>query len=131
MKSSYWLEHTFTLTQRLFGMMISGRVGGSLLAALAVGLLVMPYAKPLACGLTDHGAVTSHHPADVEDKSSDSSDDGGVCQDSLTCNLVNVAPMPPEGCEALMLPASHQQENRPPEFVSANLQRPLTPPPRI
>jgi hypothetical protein len=57
------------------------------MAALAVGLLVMPYAKPLACGLTDHGAVASHHPGDVEEKSSDGSDDGGGCHDSLTCNL--------------------------------------------
>lgn len=102
------------------------------MAALAVGLLVMPYAKPLACGLTDHGAVASLHPADVEDRSSDGSDDGGVCHDSLTCNLANVAPMPPEGREALVLPAAcHQQENRPHEFMSANLQPPLTPPPRV
>ncbi len=101
------------------------------MAALAVGLLVMPYAKPLACGLTDHGAVALHHPGDVEDKSSDGSDDGGGCHDSLTCNLANVAPIPSEGREALMSPVCHRQENRPHEFVSANLQPPLTPPPRI
>ncbi len=57
------------------------------MAALAVGPLVMPYAKQLACGLTDHGAVASHQPSDVEGKSSDGSDDGGGCHDSLTCNL--------------------------------------------
>ncbi len=131
MKSSYWLDCTFTPTRRLFSMMRSGRVGGSLMAALAVGLLVMPYAKPLACGLTDHGAVASHHPGDVGDKSSDGSDDGGECHDSLTCNLANVAPMPPEGREALMPPVCHRQENRPHEFISANLQPPLTPPPRV
>ncbi len=101
------------------------------MAALAVGLLVMPYAKPLACGLTDHGTVASHHPADVEDSSSDSTDDGGVCHDSLTCNLVNVAPMPPEGREALVLPVCHQQENRPHEFMPVNLPPPRTPPPRV
>ena len=100
------------------------------MAALAVGLLVMPYAKPLACGLADHGAVASYHPRDVEDKSPGGSDDGGVCHDLLTCNLASVA-MSPEGREALMLPVCHQQETRPPEFIPANLQPPRTPPPRI
>lgn len=101
------------------------------MAALAMGLLVMPYAKPLTCGLTDHGAVASHNLGDVEDKSSDGSDGGGGCHESLTCNLANVAPMPPEGREALMPPVCDQQDNRPHEFISANLQAPLTPPPRV
>lgn len=100
------------------------------MAALMVGILVTPYAKPLACELTGHGVMLTQHVDGAERTSSHGGDDVGLCHNSVDCILVSAALLPVAGRDALMPMVSRQHEVRRQEFVSANLQPPLTPPPR-
>lgn len=104
--------------------------GHSLLTALTVAVLVVPYAQPLVCDLASGVLEATHHQAAAGGPSSSSSDDIGSCHGSMICNtatpgLVSI----PARAIATRTDVVHQ-ETRSPAFLSANIQPPLTPPPR-
>lgn len=129
-ETSQWLGRWFTRAWILFVIMKLRRVGSSLMAALMVGILVTPNAKPSACELTGLGVMLTQHVDGAERTSSQGGDDAGLCHNSVDCLLVSAALLPAAGRDALMPMVSRQHEVSRPEFVSANLQPPLTPPPR-
>ena len=106
------------------------RIGHSLLAALAVVIMVVPYGQPLVCELTDHSTMPAHHQAEARDTSSPSSDDDGLCHGWMSCSAVSVARASTSAQQAPTPAEQMQPQIRPQGFISANLQPPLTPPPR-
>ncbi len=104
--------------------------GHSLLAALAVVIMVVPYGQPLVCELTDNATMPAHHQADAEDTNSPSSDDNGLCHGSMICNTVTPGLVSMPTREIATRTDVVQQDIRSRESLSANTQPPLTPPPR-
>lgn len=105
-------------------------VGHSLLAALAVVVLVMPYGQPLVCEFTDNATMPAHHQAGAEDTSSSSSDDDGLCHGAMICNTATPGLVSMPSREIAIRTDVVRQDIRSREFLSANTQPPLTPPPR-
>ncbi len=105
-------------------------LGHSLLAALAVFVLVVPYGQPLVCEFTDNPTMPAHHQTDAEDTSSSSSDDGGLCHGSMICNTATPGLVSMPTREIATRTDVVQQDIRSRESLSANTQPPLTPPPR-
>ncbi len=104
--------------------------GHSLLAALTVAVMVVPFAQPLVCDLTSGMMDATHHQAEVGGTSSSSSDDIGPCHGSMICNTVTPGLVSIPAREMATRTDVVQQETRPRELLSANIQPPLTPPPR-
>lgn len=110
------------------------RFASTLLAVFTIGVLALPYARPLACDFAHserHGVVHTAWADSADGGLWSVATDGEACHDLMHCGLAPVAPtiegngeiaVSPPVAEPVIPVASHLVAHAPP---------PLTPPPRV
>lgn len=105
-------------------------ISRSLLGALVVGVLLVPYAKPVVCDLTDHSMAVMHESHGKSGNTLIDFDGTDSCHGNYDCTATNVAPVFNPMVAVSVLP--EHRELRPQIAVHLNrlLARNLSPPPR-
>ena len=103
-------------------------IGRLLIAALTVGMLGLPYAKPAVCAMGGQEAMSSE--CDECDESAPNEGDDQSCDEFAASCMAGIALSAAVPADVPTLPISSRHELLTHRRILGNLQPPLTPPPR-
>jgi hypothetical protein len=99
----------------------------ALIMALA---FVVPYAKPVACDLTDHATTRAHEMHDMTRAAWADAVDAGSCHALAQCTVAHVAPILEPVVTVSVLPSHREQAKAPDPRITPNIVASVTPPPK-
>lgn len=102
----------------------------SFLSALIVGVLLVPYGKPVVCHLTDHSMAVMHDSHGDRENILVGSDATDSCHGNDDCTATNVAPVFDPMVTVSVLPEHRELRQQIDTRMNHLLVRNLSPPPR-
>jgi hypothetical protein len=99
-------------------------------AVFVTGVLLLPYAKPVTCHVTDHAGNTTHQTHQTAGDVWDDVESLGGCHDTGECAAAHVAPIDHAVISVSALPSHREPCRTPDRGIVPLLSASLTPPPK-